>query len=237
MKIPNEISPNPLVTSTVEIRFSINIDSDKLFSIVYPAFAAELPSFDESKIPKELKIKEENFKYTPDYILKNDDFSLSFSGNAISFENVSDYKLWSNYFPFIENQLNKFFGLNIVDCISRIGVRYASIFDGKTNVEEVLNFTPKVPVDDYEQSFGLMRIDFKKDNYNFHVQLANNAKASKKNKSLSGVYVDVDSSYTDIIKPNSDVLRIIDELHKEGKILFFTKLLRPSFLETLNPKY
>jgi uncharacterized protein (TIGR04255 family) len=237
MELPKKISPNPLVTSTVEIRFSINIDPSKLFSVVYPSFASELPSFEENKIPKEIRMQQEQLMFFPDYILRNEEFSLSFSNNVISFENVTEYKLWNNYFPFIEKQLNKFFSLNIVESISRIGVRYASVFDGKTKIDEVLNFTSKVAVEGYEQSMVLMRLDFKKANYNFHVQLAGNGKAIKNNKSLSGVYIDVDSSYTANLNPNSDILRIIDELHDEGKVLFFTKLLKPSFLETLNPTY
>ena len=182
-------------------------------------------------------MKAPELKFSADYILKNEDFSLSFGAGAIAFENVSEYKLWKNYFPFIKSQLNKFFALNIIDKISRIGVRYASVFNGNNKIEEALNFIPKIPIDDYEQSFGIMRLDFKKAGYNFHVQLANNAKVKKNNKSLSGVYIDIDSSYTETLQPNNDILRIIDELHTEGKILFFTKLIKPSFLETLNPKY
>ena len=237
MNLPIEISPNPLVTSTVEIRFSIKIEESKLFSLIYPLFASELPSFEENAIPKQLKENNEQLRFTPDYILKNEDFSLSFSNKAMSFENVSEYKLWKTYFEFIKIQLEKFFSLNIVENITRIGVRYASVFDGITGLDDVLKFVPKIPVDGYTQLFNLMRLDLKLKNYNFHLQMANNAKAIKKDKSLSGPYVDIDASLTDDIKPNSDIFRIIDDLHLEGKSLFFNKLIKPSFLQTLNPKY
>jgi len=237
MSLPVEISPNPLLRSTVEIRFSINIDRAKLFSIVYPAFASQFPIFEENKVPKELRKISPEFRFAPDYILKNDDFSLSFSSNLVAFENISEYKYWRNYFPFIKGQLSTFFQLNIIEKISRIGVRYASLFEGKNRIDEVLNFMPGIPVDEYEQTFSLIRLDLKKRYYNFHVQLANNAQAIKGNKPISGAYIDIDGSFSGQQSPSSEIFMLIDELHTEGKKIFFEKLIKPSFLETLNPKY
>ena len=42
MKLPIEISPNPLVTSTIEIRFLSEIESTKVLSVFIPIFSPEL---------------------------------------------------------------------------------------------------------------------------------------------------------------------------------------------------
>jgi len=237
MTLPIEISPNPLIRSTVEIRFSAKIERTKLFSAVYPSFASTFPIFEENKIPKEIRNLRSELKFSPDYILKNDDFTLSFGANSISFENASEYKFWRVYFPFIKHQLEIFFSLNIIDRINRIGVRYASIFGDGKKIDDILQLSTALNIDGYNQTFVSMNNIYKKGNYNFRVQLADNAQLIKNNKPLSGAYIDIDGSYKGELQPDTNIFNLIDEIHTEGKNLFFLKLLKPSFLATLNPKY
>jgi len=237
MALPIEISPNPLIRSTVEISFSAKIERAKLFSAVYPPFASTFPIFEENKIPKGIRNLRSELKFSPDYILRNDDFTLSFGANSISFENVSEYKFWSVYFPFIKQQLETFFGLNIIDKINRIGLRYASVFGNGKKINDILQLSTDVRTEGYQQSFVSMTNNYKMGDYNFRVHLADNVQLIKNNKPLSGAYIDIDGSFKGELQPSSNIFNVIDEIHTEGKNLFFLKLLRPSFLATLNPKY
>ena len=83
MKVPTSISPNPLFTSTIEIRFLSNLTQQELFQKMTNVFLKELPNLELGKIPKELKEKQEQFKFAADYTLKNDDYAMSFSTNSI----------------------------------------------------------------------------------------------------------------------------------------------------------
>lgn len=236
MTLPIEISPSPLVTSAIEIRFVSELEKQKLFPLVYKKFQNELPNLNENTIPKELRVLDPQLKNSPDYILSNNNFSLSFGINVISFENVSDYKLWNNYFPFVVDCLNKFFELGIIKYIERIGVRYASIFDHTENIAEVINQIPTIPINDFEQKFAYYRCDLVKDDFNLHLQLANNAKIIKNEKPLSGSYIDIDASFTSKIDANKNIYSIIDKLHTHEKEVFFG-LVKKSFLDTLDVKY
>lgn len=234
--LPKELTPNPLLISAVEIRFSSKIDENSLLTKILSSFSIELPKFSTGKIPKEIKIKEEQFKYAADYILSNDTYSLSFSNNVMLFEIVGEYPFWNNYYEFIKKQINIFFALDIIDKIERIGVRYASLLDSNENLSVVIKHNSLLSLDGYDENIVLFRVDLKKNNYNFHIQIIKNAKADSQKISKIGLFVDIDASYTSTILPNDDILRIINELHQEEKSIFFS-MLKPDFLTSLNPKY
>jgi len=236
MKLPLEITPNPLVTSTIELRFTSQIPSNSLFPAVYKAFLDDLPKFELSNLPAEIKATNPQFKYAPDYILSNENYRLSFSNSVLSFEHVAEYQFWKNYFPFVSKCFNTFFKIVQTEHIERIGVRYASVLDKTESASQVLISVPSVSLQDYNQKFEHHRTIIKVDNLNLLLQIFDNAKAQKKEQSISGVYIDIDAFSEEKIAPNEVVLKTIDRLHLEQKKLFFS-LLKPEYIETLNPKY
>ena len=68
------------------------------------------------------------------------------------------------------------------------------------------------------------------------LQIFDNAKATKKDRTVSGVYIDIDASFSNKLTEEKDVIQVIDNLHTEQKKLFFA-LLNPEYILTLNPKY
>lgn len=236
MKLPLEITPNPLVTSTIELRFTSQIPSNSLFPAVYKAFLDDLPKFELSNLPPEIKATNPQLKYAPDYILSNENYRLSFSNSVLSFEHVAEYQFWKNYFPFVSKCFNIFFKIVQTEYIERIGVRYASVLDKTESASQVLISVPSVSLQNYNQKFEHHRTIIKVDNLNLLLQIFDNAKAQKKEQSISGVYIDIDAFSEEKIAPNEVVLKTIDRLHLEQKKLFFS-LLKAEYIETLNPKY
>jgi uncharacterized protein (TIGR04255 family) len=236
MQVPISISPNPLFTSTVEIRFTTNINRFDLLQKMNSAFRDEFPIIEEGNIPHELKEHEEQFRYAADFILKNDDFSISFGTRSISFENVSDYKYWDKYFTFIKESLKKVFELKFIERIERCGVRYGSMLDGHLNPENMLIDLPKLQINQMNSKFRGFQSMFNTDNSNLYLQISTNLKIVKDGVTKTGLYIDIDASNTSHLKPNEDVFIIINNLHMDQKQLFFG-LLKTEYLETLNPKY
>lgn len=244
MALPKEISPNPLITSTVEIRFSSSVNEEDVLNVFYPVFSKNFPKIKEKdRIPKELKNKRPEFKYIADYILLNEDYSLSIGANSIAFENVGTYHLWENYFSMIKTNLNILSELNIVKEINRIGVRYASIFENKEDITDVLNVDFELKFDGYTQDVQSLRTDFNKGDIKLHIQIAKNAKFEKNEndvvKTIEGLYVDIDAS-SEKNMPNKlgdEFYTLIDTLHKEQKTFLFETLMKKEFLQSLNPKY
>lgn len=236
MPLPKEITPNPLIGSTVEIRINSDIDKKKLLSTVFTQFQNDLPTLTHSSIPEQIKALDPKLHFTPDYVLSNDNYSLSFSTRVISFENTSDYTLWANYYPFIINSLKRFYSLGIIKSIDRIGVRYASIFENTPSISEVLKETPIIHFENYKPRFGLFNCDLSNDRINMHLQIAGNAAVTKNNKIRTGCLIDIDAFIMKKIEPDENVFTIIEELHQEEKELFW-ELLSDSFKEKLNVKY
>ena len=236
MKLPKEISPNPIVISTVEVRYKSEISSQKLFPIVYNLFREVLPEFEQISLPVELKESNPNLKYNPDYVLSNEKYKLSFSDCVISFENQNSYQLWTNYSKFITESINKFFSINHINFIDRIGVRYASVLDKTEDVNQVLNFNPSINSDIYKQNFEHFSTKLSIGEISLFLQVYQNAQSTKIGNKISGVYVDIDASQIGEFKPDNQILDIINNLHLEEKKLFFS-LLKPEFLKSLNPIY
>jgi len=237
MKLPIEISPSPIIASSIEIRYVSNIEPSKLFPLVYSAFMKELPNMEQTKLLPQFKQMNNQLKYSPDYTLSNESYKLSFSNCVLSFENIADYKLWGNYFPFISKCVNTFFGLFDIEHVERVGVRYASVLDRTGGVEQILNFIPKISIEEYSQEFLVYRSNLKIEDMNIHLQIMDNANIKSPKKSVpSGLYIDIDASFTGKINADNKLLELIDKLHQEEKNLFFT-LLKPEYIDTLNPKY
>ena len=235
MTLPKKISPNPLIITTIELRFISDLNSTLILPTVLPVFSSELPNFAPSKIPQEFK-SQEQFKFSPDFSLNNENFTVGFSNNAIIIEIKGDYPFWNSYFNFVKNQLDKLFKLNLVRKIVRIGVRYGSILSAAENGRTMLKYNPLFNIKGFEENLVLIRTDLKKNEKNLHLQIAKNAKVLRNNETKTGTLIDIDASYTETIDVNEHVYHYIDELHSEEKSLFF-ELLTDEYLQQLNPEY
>jgi len=236
MPLPKEISPNPLLASTVELRITTGLEPGRLFSKLYPFVADEFPEMKPGQVSNDIKKADpERFKYAADFVVRNENYSLSISDNSIAFENVNEYSLWGNYFPFIKTQLSKLFATNIIKEINRVGVRYVSVFPDSLN--DILEYQPKYSFADYEQQdFSFIRTTLKIKDIKIHLQIFKNAKVEKNDIVKNGCAFDIEAYSKMFKQPDESIFSIINTLHEEQKILFF-KLLKPSFVSSLNPKY
>ncbi len=235
-QLPKEISPNPLVTSSVEVRYQSTLSSPELFPKVYSKLLGMLPLVENHSLPSDIKKQRLELKYAPDYTLSNENYRVSFSNNVILFENPTDYKLWGNYFAFISECLDKFFEIGHISIIERIGVRYASVLNIEIGIENVLAHLPTLTLSGYSQKFEQFRTSISLGDISLLLQIFDNAKITRKELTSSGLYIDIDASHTSENIPLNSIKSKLDTLHTEQKKLFFS-LLKPDYIKTLNPKY
>jgi len=234
MNLPKQISPNPLIISTIELRFVSDLDDNNLLQTFFPLFSETMPKLTPNKIPKDLRNSQEQFKFAADYTFSNDTYSVSISNKSISFENVSEYTLWDNYFSFIKNQLSKIFNINIIKKIDRVGVRYGSILPN--DIGSILKKEPSFSVENFIGNFTQFRTDFKKDDINLHLFLAKNIKVERNGTIKFGTLIDIDASTSNNLLADISIFRIIENLHSEEKSFFFN-LLHSDYITKLNPQY
>ncbi|NIG52510.1 TIGR04255 family protein [Chitinophaga sp. Cy-1792] len=240
MKLPVEITPNPLLSSRVEIRYVLNIQPDEVVGAFYSQFKDVFPILRETKVSKDPGIADELMKFAPDFLMSNDKYAIAFNGNAISFENMGDYQLWGNYFPFIRTQLSTLIEMKIVRSIQRISVRYVSLFEKQLTKESTFIKIPQFNLEGYKENLNLYRTSFNPSNdpnVLLKVQIVKNARASTANEFRIGTLIDIDAcrEFSDI-DLDDNIFEIVDNLHAEEKRLFFS-MLDNAFLQTLNPKY
>jgi len=239
MSLPVEISPNPLLTSAVEIRYVSNISREEVLAKVLGSFTRRLPKIKEGPVPYSVRVDQKGLEYAPDFVLFNDDFSMSFSDKMISFENVGEYKFWNRYFGFIVEQLTLFKELAIVKQVSRVGVRYASLFQDEF-VKQGLRMPPSYEIEGIGE--GELRIHssrFKKDDLSINLQIRPGVKVEKNSEQLEGLVIDIDvfKNFKDSADLDKDFYNLIDILHTTEKRILFEGVLKPEFIEKLNPKY
>jgi uncharacterized protein (TIGR04255 family) len=236
MELPIEITPNPLVTSTIELRIESSVDVKDLLPKAYKIFSNDLPELEQSNLPPEIKNSNPQLKFLPDFSLNNQLYKVSFSKYSISFEHIGEYQLWNNYFSFVKKCLESYLTSFEITKVERIGIRYGSILDSTNNQNEVLKNAPKFSIDSEEFVLEHYRTNIKKENCNLLLQIFDNAKSIKNEKEISGIFIDIDASVSDIENTPKEIFKHIERLHQEQKELFFS-LLKSEYLKTLNPRY
>ncbi|NLT52259.1 MAG: TIGR04255 family protein [Ignavibacteria bacterium] len=236
-KLPIEITPNPLISSVVEVRFLSELKTEDIIKNIFPIIGDIFPNVINTDLPRIMK-NDPKLKYTPDFIFSNNEYSISIGTNIIIFENIDTYHLWDKYFVLIKQILEKIEKLHFINKIERIGVRYISLFEPKFKITEIMNLKFLIPSIDYKQTNSFLQTELLKENMKLVLRIAENGNVTKGIKTYRGLFVDIDASQ-EYDLPNSlnkNLLNIIDKLHYEEKLLFYF-LLTETFLATLNPKY
>jgi uncharacterized protein (TIGR04255 family) len=238
IKLPKEISPNPLLSSVVEIRFSTTIKNEELLKTVFPILSGDFPLIKYSDVPKNLKGIGERLKYNPDFIFSNNDYSVSIGTNVLLFENLGNYHLWSSYFSLIKKVVSEINKVEIVQMVERVGVRYISLFDSTNKIKDITTLDFTLGYKNAEQQNDFFQTELNKDQVRLVLRIAQNGNVIKGNDTVKGLFIDIDASKIQELpdKFNESLLNEIDILHTEEKIFFYS-LLKKEFLESLNPIY
>ena len=237
-KLPIEISPNPLVSSVVELRIITELKTEELLGKLFPLFGNEFSNINYSNIPINLRKNEPQFTHNPDFIFSNDEYTISFGTNIISFENIGTYHLWNNYYTLIKDVLLKLNKINFIKGIERIGVRYISSFENQPNLTNILKINFELLDINLHLQNNYLQTELIKNDIKLTLRVAENGNISKGKKHYKGLFVDIDASKeSNLPSPMDDeLLSLINHLHKEEKLLFFS-LLEDNFLATLKPIY
>jgi len=239
MENPKKIENCPIVDSVIELRFISKIFPNAVFGLIYNSLVNEYPNVEKLPIlqlPEQLRDADPNFKFKAHYkITSKDGFVVQIGPDVIIIGAPNPYSGWvefSNRIYFVIKQIHN---LNIIDKVTRLGVRYINFFDD--NIFDKVNINISIGGNSLDPKNTLFRTEIKKNGYLNSLQVANNAIQMIKGKPNHGSIIDIDvfkeyntGEFKDFYQDE------IEKAHNTEKEIFFD-LLKPAFLKSLNPTY
>ncbi|MGI8655746.1 MAG: TIGR04255 family protein [Pyrinomonadaceae bacterium] len=243
MQLPKKITPCPIEQVVVEIRFESVLPPEAIFGVVYNALNSSYPKVEQLpilQIPEFIRTQDPNLIFQPHHRLHRDNYSLQIGPKVLSVVLGKEYSGWNAYKSEIYMVFSKINTLNFISRISRVGIRYIDFFEGDIfkNINVQLSMYGENAVT--EQTF--VRTLLKRDNFDCHLQVGNNMTVEAANAPARvGSIIDIDMSNTAVGGQTSEqffqeVDALLEQGHHTQKDLFFN-LLKPEFLDTLNPVY
>lgn len=241
--LPIRLNPDPLVSSTVELRFESLLDRKAVIGAVYYKLREQFPVLETlvpDELPESLRATNPDFCYQPQFRASNEQFLVYLGEQSITVGVVGTYPGWAPFSSAVQEVFQQVHSLDVFGAIQRLGLRYVSFFEN--NALPGLKLTVSLPGYDGIQlpSSVLMRLpalgcEHTLQMANFIDQAQASGKASDEKK--IGTVIDIDTvpfhSQPDFFARPAYWL---DLLHNAEKELFYS-LLTDEFLETLNPEY
>lgn len=241
--LPIRLNPDPLVSSTVELRFEPLLDRKAVIGAIYYKLRDQFPVLKPlvpEELPEALRVADPEFGYRPQFRASNEQFLVYLGEQSITVGVVGTYPGWSAFSTAIQDVIHQVHSLNVFGRIQRLGLRYVSFFEG--NAFPGLKLTLGLPGYDGVQLPSSILLRIPAQGCEHTLQLANfiaQSQASGKPgvEDRIGTVIDIDTvphqELTDFfVRP----AYWLDSLHEAEKTLFYS-LLTDDFLQALNPEY
>ncbi len=246
MQLPNKITPDRIHQAIVEIRYESSLpfeillgmffnslDKTYFYTTVNPRVRNNIPLSQIQRGLLNIDISQIHFY--------NEKIQVTIRPNAWTFSCIKEYIGWNNYLPEIEKVVKQFFDIDVINHVTRIGVRYISRYPS-IPISEFINFSFSFGMPEVNSENYLFRSEFNKDDCKVLLNLHNNVRVAEPDDANSlelKIFSIVD---IDVIKQGfnekeiKQIIKYIDNAHFTEKSVFF-KLLKSDFLASLNPEY
>jgi uncharacterized protein (TIGR04255 family) len=244
---PKKLSPIPIVSAVVELKFDIKLLPDIIFGKIYAKLDKDFPKITPLPIlqmPSALREQTEDLKFHPHYELSNNEdvFRVLIGPRVLSIvfnKTNKEYPGWDSYLKIkIEDVFKKVFEANVIENVIRLGIRYTDFFE-KTNIFEHINLSiadndNKKIIDDNMQFTRRISDDI----FYHQIMVSNNAEIMFSTKPSMGSIIDIDTYIDKLDKDfNSNYMCLIQKAHKLNKHQFFNIIDKEYIDEKFNPKY
>ena len=234
MELPKKIDPCPIVDALVEIRFSTKINPNAVFGVIYSVLEKHLGEIEKLPIlelPDQIRSSDPSLKYRPHYKSASNGLIIQIGPNVLTISSHPEYIGWQAFSEKIFDLLEELNRGDIIERVERLGIRYINFFEN--DIYEEANLQVNIKNEPIAYNNTVIRTEISQGNYSSTLQVANNASNSGQNGSV----IDIDTHInTGLDTFFHDKKVIINEAHEKEKKLFFS-LLKPEFLNSLNPKY
>lgn len=238
--LPSRIEKCPLIDALIEFRFEAAIAKSAVFGVIYNLirndYRGNVINLPILQIPEQIREVDPNLKFKPLYRIEGDKFIIQIGYDVLSISSKMPYVGWPEFSQHSLSLINKIIQEGIIKRVSRLGHRYINFFRGDITNSLTMSFSM---TEKYVSENLLIRTDVRDGNFMNTLQFANNAnyRPNPNTSEIVGSLIDIDTSreYSDnfFIENREQEINMAHECEKN---LFFS-LLKPTFLETLNPTF
>lgn len=238
--LPSRIEKCPLIDALIEFRFEAAIAKSAVFGVIYNLirndYRGNVINLPILQIPEQIREVDPNLKFKPLYKIEGDKFIIQIGYDVLSISSKMPYVGWPEFSQHSLSLINKIIQEGIIKRVSRLGHRYINFFRGDITNSLTMSFSM---TEKYVSENLLIRTDVRDGNFMNTLQFANNAnyRPNPNTSEIVGSLIDIDTSreYSDnfFIENREQEINMAHECEKK---LFFS-LLKPTFLETLNPTF
>ena len=238
--MPSRIEKCPLIDALIEFRFEAAIAKSAVFGVIYNLirndYRGNVTNLPILQIPEQIREVDPNLKFKPLYRIEGDKFIIQIGYDVLSISSKMPYVGWPEFSQHSLSLINKIIQEGIIKRVSRLGHRYINFFRGDITNSLTMSFSM---TEKYVSENLLIRTDVRDGNFMNTLQFANNAnyRPNPNTSEIVGSLIDIDTSreYSDnfFIENREQEINMAHECEKK---LFFS-LLKPTFLETLNPTF
>jgi uncharacterized protein (TIGR04255 family) len=236
MNIPNKIVPERLKDTIVEIRFKSETPFEYRLGLCHQVLKS-LDVFPVSPFnAHSIELDPTNF-LTLDYpknLFEDGTIRLRITDDRLIFNTNGIYCGWQIFGQSIQNIVKKLFSEGLLGEFYWVGLRYVSEFE-KIHVFEKLIWDFQYDWQGAKSVNTSFRTEWLDESDHVIVNLVNNAQRENDFYSL----MDIDINYAIRLQSSTPIETLfehIERLHDKEKTVFFG-LMKPDFLESLNPIY
>ena len=239
MTRPTKITPDPIIDAVVEFRFESEIPPDAILGMLFSVVRNEFSNFTKlpiAEIPEEIRRNDPQLKFAPCYQSISNGYRLNVGPSVISLGKIGEYVGWKEHFyPFLRKLINKLEESGIVKNFTRIGIRYIDFF--ATDIFEKITLSIKLKDKPLVAKQTTISTIFEQDELITRVNIQNNTVVTRDKNKTTGSVIDTDTFFEPKQSISfAEVIELVDKQHEVSLNVFFD-LLKPTFLETLNPEY
>lgn len=246
-KLPVKINPDRLVTAVVEIRYESSLEHEFCLGILHQVLIQEFTLVakegPKDEMASNVELNEVNalFRVSTDPVYIDNNIKLSVRQGSFVFNIYKGYPGWAAYLESLKKALSLIGSSGIEFNFQRVGIRFISQYED-LDLTDVTKF-----------NFGFGFPENKSKNFSFRnefdykgslavISIGNYIGAVEKPEKGGKVKVPVSQIDIDCIQVielnevGDKLISVIDQGHYLQKEIFFN-LLRPEFLDKLNPVY
>jgi uncharacterized protein (TIGR04255 family) len=236
-KLPIKVSPCPIMEATVELKFSSDLPKGAVFGVLYNSVKDKFGKVEKlptAILPIEVTENDPNLKYKALYKLTDGLFNAQVGYDVVAFHSPSEYVGWQKFSENLIPFLDKVISSGVISTPESLLLRYVNFFE--TDIYKHINLQVQLLNQEHISENLIMRTEIKDGDFVKVLQLANNVNATGSFGKKVGSLIDIMCVYNMQENLLNEFQNILNQAHQLEKELFFG-LLKPEFIETLNPEY